>query len=497
MNRCFKHSRLPSSERPGKILVLLAVLFPVILSLLGLVLDGSILMFERRRLQQATDAAATAAALELQRGGTTAAAAAKATEMIQSLNGFGDATVQVNIHPATGPYAGNARYAEVLVSRQPQTYFVRFMGQQSAQQVSTRAVAGTEDATADAAVLVLDPDPPGILLTGLPITIPALPSTHLGGLECLGLGQLQVEDAVLVNTEWGGVNEDGDLLGTLDELRYAIRCMPILPLTKLRAEDVRVVGGVDNERNFGNIDLDEPSPLQTNRMPVEDPLIDLPVPTVFSDSENVVAAERGGKTLINIPILGTPIVLKPGVYEWINVVTGPVIFEPGVYVVRGVHPVSQIALNLTAGPVSAEGVMFYITNNEDYSVTLGEPDASDGETNPGNYGVPSHVPSVVIDGAVFGNTFSPLSDPGSPYDGMFLFQRRTDRRPIVLVGEQLLGSGTMAGRIYAKWGHVIFAGHGTYDLAFAAGSVRFVNVLRCTLRPSNPFPPAQDVYLVE
>ena len=185
-------------------------------------------------------------------------------------------------------------------------------------------------------------------------------------------------------------------------------------------------------------------------------------------------------------------------YEWIHVVTGPVVFEPGVYIVRGVHPLTGIAVNVTAGPVIAEGVMFYITDNAAYSAISGQPDASDGGSPPPAPGALGLVPSVVINAAVLGSRYAPLSDPGSPFDGMFLFQRRADRRPIVVVAEQLLlGGNSVSGTVYAKWGHFLFAGQGRYDLRVAAGSMRIVTVLGCEFAPARLFPPVREVFLVE
>jgi hypothetical protein len=80
---------------------------------------------------------------------------------------------------------------------------------------------------------------------------------------------------------------------------------------------------------------------------------------------------------------------------------------------------------------------------------------------------------------------------------MTLFQRRQDRRPVVFVQENLLSGGTLQGTIYAKWGHVIVAGIGTYDARFVAGTMRLIALLDLTINPSNPFPAAQDVFLVE
>ena len=484
-------------SRRGKVLALLAVMFPMLLGFLGLVVDGSLLMVESRVQQQVTDAAATAAAWALSQSDSVDDATRSAEEFVWDRNGLEDAEIAIHIGPTNGPYAGDGDYVEVIVTRQVPTYFIQVLRSEAVQTVETRAVAGIEDVTGEAAVVVLDPDPPGITLTGLPLSLPSLPSAHLGGLEALGVGTLNVEGAVLVNTAWGGVDENGDAVGQPDCLRNAMTCTPLIPLSKLQATDIRVVGGVDNPHNYGHVDAGEPSPLKANRCPVPDPLIDLPVPTVLADGVNVVAEDHGAVSVVNIPLLAPPVVLEPGVYDWISVVTGPVIFEPGVYIIRSVNPVTQMALSITAGPVTAEGVMFYITDSAGYSAGNGFPDAADGETVPPNPSQRSMIPSVVINAGVLGTVFSPLEDSGSPFDGILLYQRRVDRRPILLVAEQLLSTTNLSGTVYAKWGHVALVANGTYDLAITAGSVRVVNALTCTLQPSVLFPPARDVYVVE
>jgi hypothetical protein len=80
---------------------------------------------------------------------------------------------------------------------------------------------------------------------------------------------------------------------------------------------------------------------------------------------------------------------------------------------------------------------------------------------------------------------------------MLFFQRRIDRRPIVLADETLILGGSLSGTVYAKYGQLIFAANGTYNLQLVAGSMLFLNVLECTLQPSNLMAPAQDVYLVQ
>lgn len=486
-----------NARRTGKVLAFFVVLLPAMLGVLGLVIDGGVIISSARDLQSVADAAATAAAKRYQLTGDVAEATACAQEVVAADNLLSEANVTVHIPPATGPYAGIDGFAEVIVTNKTRTHIIQVLGLSNIQTQSSRAVAGVEDATADAAIVILDPHPDELDLAPVP-TLLLSPAGLLGSLEVLGVGRVRVDGAILNNSELGGVDEDGNPAGDSVGPPYALAAMPLLPLTSLTARDIRVVGGVDQPSRYGNFVNGESSPLRANRLSVPDPFRDLPVPTVASDGANVSDTEYGGVTVVGLPLIGPPTILQPGVYEWINVVSGRVVFQPGIYVIRSVHPVTQLALSLAAGQITAEGVMFYITNSAAYSTQTGLPDALDGETEPPDSFLGQILPSVAINASLLNSTFSPLADPGSPFDGIFLYQRRQDRRMIALsyVGI-LLGGDNLAGTVYAKWGHVAMVGQGTIGTRIVAGTARFITVATTTVQPSNLLPPARDVYLVE
>jgi len=189
--------------------------------------------------------------------------------------------------------------------------------------------------------------------------------------------------------------------------------------------------------------------------------------------------------------------LQPGVYDWIEVISGRAIFQPGVYIIRGKHPVTQLSLSVVAGQVEANGVMFYITDTTNYSPANGLPDANDGQAVAPLPGIANTLPCAVINVGLLGSTYRGLNDPSSPFHGLLIYQRRFDRRPIVLVQENLLGPGQLRGTMYAKWGHMVLAGKGSYDVRFVVGTLRLIALLDMQIRPSSLLPPAEDVYLVE
>ncbi len=322
--------------------------------------------------------------------------------------------------PISGAHQGDPSFAEVIVTQHAGVMLAGFCGAQSTLPVSRRAVAGFTPATSDAAIVVLDPDPAPLALAPLPLSLPPLPAL-LAGLEILGLGEAHVEGAVLVNNEWGGFDEHGDPAGNDDGPPYAVSCTPLLDLTQLRATDLRVTGGVDDPAHYGGAEPGDNSPLQANRLPVPDPFQDLPVPSVAVDGENVSDTSFGGVTIVGLPI-GPPVTLSPGVYDWIHLVSGRVVFEPGVYIVRGVSPISGIPLALIAGEFQAEGVMFYVTGNSSFDAATGSPDESTIDDVPPP-AVGQLVPSVVINLGLTGSKLTPLDDAASPFDGMAIYQQ--------------------------------------------------------------------------
>jgi hypothetical protein len=467
----------------------------VFVALVGLILDGGLLTHHHQNMQHAADAAATLAAMEMSRGADpdSAANAAEALALEQGI--LNSPTITVNTPPSSGAFAGESGYVEVLLEDRERVRFMPSLGYASELPVNARAVAGVEDSTAGAAVVVLDPNPADFTVSPIPPVLPALPSL-VGGLEVLGLGRVRVDGAILVNTNWGGVDEDSQPAGPDAGPPYGISCTPILPLSKLYARDIRVVGGVDAVANYGAYQSGDSPPLDAGALPVPDPLRNLPAPTLSADPVNVSADYHGGVRVLGLPLIGPPVTLQPGVYDWIEVVSGVAEFEPGVYIIRSVNPVTQISLNFLAGTIHANGVMFYITNSAGYDPTNGQPDASDGETSSPPPAIPTLLPSVVINSNLLNSDIAGLNSPGSPFDGMLIYQRRQDRRVIAIAHTSLLG-GDFSGTTYAKWGHVIFVGQGTYDARFVAGTMRFLTVLDCTLQPTDLLPAARDVYLVE
>ena len=141
------------TARRGNVLVLLAVLLPVLIGIVGLVIDGGMMMDHRRDLQHATDAGATTAATELRLANGSAAARAAAIDAVMVANEESDADVTVHIPPTTGPFAGNSDYVEVVAESIHRTRFMPILGGALDRTLQARSVAGVRDATAKAATI--------------------------------------------------------------------------------------------------------------------------------------------------------------------------------------------------------------------------------------------------------------------------------------------------------------------------------------------------------
>lgn len=579
------------TSRSGKVLVLLAILLPSVVGVAGLIVDGGLMMSQARNLQHAADAASTAAAMNLAIGKSVTTARSTANEVVHLGNEMAEASLTVNIPPVSGAYAGRQGYVEVIVEHLYKIRLMHVLDDVLNRTIQARSVAGFDDATDGAAIVVLDPDPADLSLQGLegylagvnlnelstaltqqtgvaPIlsAVPAIGSVANGafnaslgnllpelssgliedaiggvaltplptltaGLEIEGVGRLIVDGAIHVNTEWGGVDENGEPAGETAGPPYAASCMPVLATTRVNARDIRVVGGVDNQNSYQPFDSEGENPLQANRLPVPDPFAELPIPSTASDgSVNSNAASPSHSVRVAIPAadvetllnnvlaalppllrpLFTPLTatltttltqptLQPGVYDSITVLspTGGARFEPGIYVIRGTSPITNMSLCIL-GPVEAEGVMFYITSSAAFDASTGAPDADEGTNAAPSNIVPSLPPSTVIISLLSSARISGLDDPSSPFHEMLIFQRRIDRRPIVIEAQQLLGGGHISGTIYAKWAHVTFlAGAGSYDLRFVAGTMRVLTLLETTIAPTTLLPPAKDVFLLE
>jgi hypothetical protein len=448
---------LNSRRKSGVVLALVAVLLPVLLGMVGLVVDAGLLMSVHRQSRNAADAAAMAAARELLVGGSKSAATTAANAFVKQHNGLADSQVTVNIPPESGPHAGNPSFVEVRVSQSSPTFFIHVLGGNRMRTVAGRSVAGFEPVRSPARIITLNPN--------------AIPGLDIGG-----GGSLLVDGAVVVNSEGGGVDQFGDPIG------YGMSgfSAAVSNNSQFRAGSVRTVGGVNNPENFKHYDTTlTGTPLQARSLPSGDPFLHLPPPTIATGVDPV---DRGSVNISG----NASMTLQPGVYSSIKVNSGNVVFEPGIYVVRGGE------LSVTEQNVKADGVMFYMTGS-DYDVITGHPDIHDGAGPPPSTLNQNNFKSVTINA---GLKFTGIDNPNSPYHGMLFYQRRWNMKNFNVQGNS--ESGNLRGTIYAKWAPMKIAGQGIYNAQFVVGEITTSGQGNVTiLDGGNLIGRASQVFLVE
>ncbi len=152
--------------RRGTVAVLVAVCLIPLMAVLAIVLDGGVLLDDRRQAQTGADAAALAAATDLfnyyktNMGADPSGTAKQSALTTAKADGYANdgktSTVTVNIPPKSGPFTGKAGYVEVLITYYQTRYFSNVLGTGSFN-VTARAVARGMYTPASPGVLVLDP----------------------------------------------------------------------------------------------------------------------------------------------------------------------------------------------------------------------------------------------------------------------------------------------------------------------------------------------------
>lgn len=276
------------NSRRGIFLVVFAIAIGPLMALAGLVLDGGMLYFEKRRMQAAADAGAFAGAHEVQRGNDTMWRDAAWTDAAMNRydNNASDVTVTVNRPPLSGPNTGNNRAVEVIIEKSVPTTFMRVVSRNSSV-VRARAVASVEADFNPPCILALNPKASGAITVSGTADIVAT--------DCTIIANSDSPQAITTN---GGINLVADAIGygNLD-------------------------GGF-NQNGSGTISpTPVPAPIQAD--PFKDCVEPIPGAQVLRSGSQL---QIGGGT--------TP--LLPGYYQGgIKITGGDVTFAAGLYVVDG------------------------------------------------------------------------------------------------------------------------------------------------------------------
>jgi hypothetical protein len=348
------------------------------------------------------------------------------------------ATVTVNIPPSAGPHAGNAAFAEAIVTYPFSTSFTQAVGASSSVNITARAVAGYEAVAAGEGVITLGQNPQGGK-----------------GIQVSSSSTLSVNGAITVNAQGSSALDDQGMI---------------------YAQDVNVSGGATNAANVQNYPSGGgASPLEQNTGVNEpDPLANLAVPSTSSaGTYTVVNTNYGNASVGN----GQTVTLSPGIYTDIKITGGTVTIQPGIYVIEGG------GVNITGGTVTGNGVMFYTT-----SATYNPATGVDATTKNGDFG------SINISSS--GVQLSALSDTSSPYNGLLFFQDRANTNTISIQGGS--SGARVTGTTYAPTANLQVSGQGSWNSQFIVNQMSVTGGGTVTINYAGQnLGKANEVFLVE
>jgi hypothetical protein len=291
------------------------------------------------------------------------------------------------------------------------------------------------------------------------------------------------------------------------------------------AQEVQVYGGVDNVDNLRVYDpafttggtpnyYYDPSNTKRPVMHVpnliSDPLLNLATPTT-SSAGTAVNATTGSYMLNgttypatvaspgNLSIGGNDTAtLSPGIYNNIKITAGTVTFNPGIYVLNGN---TNQGLQINGGTVTGSGVMFYVTGSSYVPTSSSStadptynaaPDLTTVTSSPPTGS--ANLASVGINGGTV--NLSGLSDTGSPFNGMLIYQARLNTSTLSVGGNS--DTVNLTGTVYAPWATFKLAGQGRYLAQFLIGSMQITGNGSVTVYGTGKnFGKANLVFLVE
>lgn len=278
--------------RRGTVSFWVAVTLPVLIGVVAIGMDGGRMMDERQQTQAVADAAALAAAADLyeryrlNHGTDPAGAARDAALRVAAANGYANdgtaSVVTVHIPPQSGPFAGEADHAEVVIESNLRAGFGRIFSQGT---LPVRARAVARGRPKKIGLLVLRP-------------------AGAAALQTLGSGSLQVVNAsITVNSTDPSayVNKTGDIV---------------------RAESFEITGGY--QTSGGGL----VGTVHTGVPPTADPLRTFPPPD---------PADYPVRSPATLTVESQAVTLQPGVYRGgITLKGGAVVtLQPGVYILDG------------------------------------------------------------------------------------------------------------------------------------------------------------------
>ncbi|HUG14822.1 MAG TPA: pilus assembly protein TadG-related protein [Thermomicrobiales bacterium] len=295
---------------PGQALVLFALFAFVIVGFMALSVDGGFILAERRQVQTAADAGALAAAKAVldNRAGIMVSSG----QTYAAANAAPGAAVQVLRPPATGAYAGNNDYIQVVVTQDVQQFFVGAL-YTGAWNVTASATAGVETEPANYALITLERN--------------ATPGIYLNGTTGIVITGDEASAMANTNIHSNGVTSF-TTTGTIDA-----------------NTTIAVGGGAWNPAGR----------IRENQPQIDDPLGAVPVPP--KGPARTFAADCPGD------------VCQPGWYRNQDVtLSGTWTFAPGVYYFEN----TDVALQNTNARIQGTDVLLYFDSNSSFDPKNGE-----------------------------------------------------------------------------------------------------------------------------
>lgn len=456
------HSR--NRARNGVVIILFALILPCMMGLMALIVDGGMVMSSHRKLQNASDTIALSVANRYMRGVSQSECLAFAETLrninfpsSQSLLWNHGSVDSINNPPLTGPYAGNSKFVEVILSAPFPRVFSGVFGSGN-HRYTARSVAGMESHVTGEGVITIDP----CINPGLSIS---------------GGSQLIVAGAVISNSGGAGYDQNHYWVN-LGIQQYGAS---VSNNGTLKSEMALIRGGVDTVENFQNYVSGSPNPLYANiRSIFPDPYRTMPVPTIsntssITDWKNKKSASIG---------TGQTVTLTPGIYEDISITGSPkVTFAPGTYIFCPKTPNQGLRIN-GSPTVIGNNVLFYFTGSNYLDVSPGYWDnldgAVDGPLSSGNGCTLPAAPDNKFNAVNFATldinlndataSFTGIQDTSSPFNNFLFFHRRRNTTNVQI--QSNAGSSVfLKGSIYAKWANFKVAGAGRFESQFTVGSL--------------------------
>lgn len=119
--------KIHNQDEKGQAIVLVALLMTVLLSILGLAIDGGGMMLLYRDAQNATDSAAVSAAYALCTNADPVMAAREALRLNGFTDGENGATVHINYPPTSGEFVDRAGYINIGIEAIKPSYFIQIV----------------------------------------------------------------------------------------------------------------------------------------------------------------------------------------------------------------------------------------------------------------------------------------------------------------------------------------------------------------------------------